>query len=108
MKRLISVVLLIAIFMFAGCTKKSTDTESIGGVKDSAVTADKTSGAANSNTPAAQSQSGSSTLKPGTMPQLSDKQKRDVNSEINSALNNLDNTLKSLQDPQDINLDSVN
>ena len=47
-------------------------------------------------------------LKPGTAPQLSAKQKTEVNTKIISTVNDLSKTLESIQDAQDIDLNSVN
>lgn len=47
-------------------------------------------------------------VKPGTLPQLSEKQKSEVDSKIKPTVNDLKNTLKSIQDAQDIDLNSIN
>lgn len=42
------------------------------------------------------------------IPKLSIQQKNQIKSKITPALNDIDDALKSLQDPSDINVDSIN
>jgi hypothetical protein len=121
MKKLIPVILIIAISLLAGCTSRNDSSGNTGGIKDSTITAGKTGDGAGTNDSALQIVEGSNSsvqaagapkdlkpVKPGTIPQLSDAQKSEVNTKINSVLNDMDNALKSLQDPQDIDLTSIN
>lgn len=47
-------------------------------------------------------------IKQQPVPELSTQQKNQIKSKITPALNNIDDALKSLQEPSDINVDSIN
>lgn len=76
------------------------------------------SGSSSKNTAAASSNNSSSKqrvevktdfppVKPNTVPALSSDQKSQINSKLDSTLKDIDNTLKSLQDAPEIDLNSL-
>ena len=88
MKKKILGALIVTVVVFSGCSNKAAVNDSNkgnGGVK-SVSTEIKP-------------------IKPGTVPQLSAKQKEQINSKVNSTVQNIDDTLKSLDTPNDINVD---
>ncbi|GLC29417.1 hypothetical protein [Clostridium omnivorum] len=105
-KRLIFSALISSALVFSGCSSKAANSAASNNTKNSTTSSTSAS--------AKQTENNSSTtenlkpIKPNTVPQLSTEQKKKIDSNMNSALKNLDNTLKSIQDPSDINLDSTN
>jgi hypothetical protein len=105
MKRLLlALILIITVLAFAGCTSSNGNP---GEAKNTAAAAsqnqDGSKTSQNSGAPG-----NMEPVKPGTVPQLSSNQKDEVDSRIRSVLNSMDKALNSLQDPQDIDIDSVN
>lgn len=120
-KKLICAALIITILALSGCTSSGTNNGNRSEVKDEAIASDSSSGADNTAVSVQQNQDSSISLsqkaeasgdlkpvKPGTVPELSPNQKTMVNKEINPVLNEIDSALKSLQDPQDIDITSIN
>lgn len=44
-------------------------------------------------------------IKPGTTPQLSSKQKAQINSNVNATIKNIDDVLKSIETPNDVKVE---
>jgi PBP1b-binding outer membrane lipoprotein LpoB len=105
-KKLSFSILIASTIILSGCSSKAASSKSAESNKNNTNTA-----AVNTNT-SSNSQASVKTdfepIKPNTVPQLSTEKKKQIDSKMNSALKNLDNTLKSIQDPSDINLDSTN
>lgn len=112
-KKLTFSILISSTLILSGCSGKVTSSTSADTNKNNtAVTTTSNSAAtANSNT-SSNTQAAVKTnfepIKPNTVPQLSTEKKKQIDSKMNSALKNLNNALKSLQDPSDINYDSAN
>lgn len=88
MKKKILGALIVTVVLFSGCSNKAAVTDS-NKVNDGAkaISAEV------------------KPIKAGTEPQLSAKQKEQINSNVNSTVKNIDDTLKSLDTPDDINVD---
>lgn len=115
MKKKVISILMMSILILTGCSGKGVSSTS----KSNTDSTNKAS--ASSDIRASENSKSSVTtaervqvnidfkeLKPGTVPQLSVKQKTEVNTKLNSTVNDLSKTLKSIQDAQDIDLSSVN
>lgn len=98
MKKKISGFLLMSIFILVGCQSKETlgtninsssSTNSVIGIRDT-------------------TKYNFQPLMPDTTPQLNQAQKSQVNSKIDSSINNVNSSLKSLEDAKDIDLNQVN
>lgn len=100
MKKKILAVLIVSILVLSGCAGKK------GGANNPASTSPAGSGTALAQQAGAQTDF--KPISPGTVPQLSAKQKSEVNTKLNTALDNIDKALKSIQDPKDIDTSSVN
>lgn len=110
MKRKLAAILLISTIVLSGCSGKGLTGSSAS--KDNSAKV-QSSEAAGSNANAAADQrvqvnTNFGQVNPGTVPQLSGTQKAQVNTKLNSTLKDLDNTLKSIQDAQDVDVSSVN
>lgn len=88
MKKKILGALIVTVVLFSGCSNKAAD-------NDSNKDKDGVKAVSTEVKP----------IKPGAEPQLSEKQKEQINSNINSTVKNIDDTLKSLDTPDDINVD---
>jgi PBP1b-binding outer membrane lipoprotein LpoB len=95
-KKIISILMLSALIL-SGCSGKEAVSNS---------TSSNTTAA--SSTERVEVKTNFQELKPGTAPQLSAKQKTEVNAKITSTVNDLNKILESIQDAQDIDLISVN
>jgi|GEM_PF-6330972 len=106
MKRKLAALLLISATLLSGCSitglssSKASENSSLG-TQNSASTENK-----------AGNNSGNSTtdpnkLKPGTTPQLTGVQKAQVNVKVGSTMSKLDESLKSIQDANDVDLSSL-
>lgn len=102
MKKILALLLAVSILILSGCAGKPGDT------KDTAASSVQSS--ANSNTlgQRVEVKTNFEPLKPGSVPQLSAQQKAEVDTKVNSVLEKVDSALKSIQDPQDIDISSVN
>lgn len=105
-KRLIFSALISSALMFSGCSNKAANSAASNNTKNN--TTSSTAASANQTENNSAAAGNLKPIKPNTVPQLSTEQKKKIDSKMNSALKNLDNTLKSIQDPSDINLDSTN
>lgn len=112
-KRLIFSALISSALIFSGCSSKAANSAASNNAKNSTNSSTAASANQTENNSSASAASTAATgnlkpIKPNTVPQLSTEQKKKIDSKMNSALKSLDNTLKSIQDPSDINLDSTN
>lgn len=103
MKHRLAAILLVSTILLFGCSNKG-------------ITSSNTSGNGNSGTQSAVStenkvdnnSAGTKKLQPGTVPQLTGVQKAQVNVKLGSTINKLDESLKSIQDANNVDLSSVN
>ncbi len=115
MKNKIAAAVLISALIFTGCQGKNAHDTNKSAV--SPVSQEQTSGSISSNTAAGNkensnvSEAGSNktdsiqnNLKPGTVPQLNQSQKSQIDSKVKPVVNNIKDSLKSLEDVKDINL----
>lgn len=88
MKKKILGALIVTVVLFSGCSNKAAvnDANKDDGGTKAVITEVKP-------------------IKPGTVPQLSAKQKEQINTKVNSTVQNIDDALKSLDTPEDINID---
>jgi PBP1b-binding outer membrane lipoprotein LpoB len=106
MKRKLAAILLISTIVLSGCSSKG-----LTGSKTSDNSAAQNTVSGQTTAPGdkrVQVQTNFNSIKPGTIPQLTGVQKAQVDVKLNSTLKDLDSTLKSIQDAQDIDLSSVN
>lgn len=105
MKRKLAAILLISTVIFSGCSSKG-----LAGSNStvSGQTVAPGDNASVSSEQRVQVETKFNPIKPGTVPQLSGTQKAQVDVKLNSTLKDVDSTLKSIQDAQDIDLSSVN
>jgi PBP1b-binding outer membrane lipoprotein LpoB len=115
MKKKVILALTLSALILSGCSGKDVNPSNVSGadVKSKtstafSVQAYKDSSSQSSITERVKVNTDFKELKPGTVPQLTEKQKAQVNSKLNSTVNDLSKTLKSIQDAQDIDLDSIN
>ena len=114
MKRVVLLTVIISTLIFSGCASKS----SIGNDTAKQLKSSTTSGVGGNSTSdeatittsekVDNTQYNFQPLKPGTVKQLTPTQKSQVNNKLNSVITNIDNSLNSLDDIKDIDLDSVN
>lgn len=111
MKKQFIAVTLVFSLLLIGCSGKSSYGNSANANGSSSVTAAssgqgtaETSGGGNKR---AEVNTNFKPVKPNTVPKLTPQQKAQLDSKLNSTLKSIDNTLKSLQDAPDINLNSV-
>lgn len=90
MKKKILGALIVTVVLFSGCSNKATVDDANKAKGDGGVKAVSTE---------------VKPIKSGTEPQLSAKQKEQINSNVSSTVKNIDDTLKSLDTPDDINVD---
>lgn len=105
-KRLIFSALISSALIFSGCSSKAANGAASNNTKNS--TTSSTAASANQTENNSTATGNLKPIKPNTVPQLSTEQKKKIDTKMNSTLKSLDNTLKSIQDPSDINLDSTN
>ena len=101
MKKLF-VLLFISVFIFAGCKAKANPTSS------KVETLSNTKTIVTSNEKIDTPKSAFQSVKPVTVPQLSQTQKSQIDDKFNTVLNNINSSLDSLDEVKDINLNSVN
>ncbi|MDD7792741.1 hypothetical protein [Clostridium sp. 'White wine YQ'] len=99
MKKVLLIVVIFSSLVLAGCGNKNnvTSSETDGNNKASVTNSTSTSTKDNIKT-----------VKPGTVKELTPTQKAEVNNKLDSAISNIKDSLNSLDDVKDINLDSVN
>lgn len=108
-KRLIFCAFITSALIFSGCSSKAANTTKNSINSSTAAFANQAENNSSASAAASTSATGNlKPIKPNTVPQLSTDQKKKIDSKMNSTLKNIDNTLKSIQDPSDINLDSTN
>ena len=100
MRRKIIAALIVSILVLSGCAGKkgNTGNSASGNLQGSGTVSTQQTGIQTDFKP----------IDPNTVPQLSAKQKSQVNTKLNTALDNIDKALKSIQDPKDIDTSSVN
>lgn len=113
MKRKLAAILLISTIVLSGCSSKGltgskTSDNSAAQNTVSGQTTSPGDNASISSGQRVQVQTNFNSIKSGTIPQLTGVQKAQVDVKLNSTLKDLDSTLKSIQDAQDIDLSSVN
>lgn len=105
MKNKLLSIIVISTLVLSGCAGKSNNTNN----SNSAAPGNKTvSSSQNSSAERVEVKTDFKEIKPGTTPQLSDKQKAEVNAKIGTTISDLNKVLNSIQDAQDIDLNSVN
>lgn len=110
MRKFILLISFLLVFSLAGCSnasKQNTTAEKNSTKSSSAgnTSATKSDGAANSSSSSdSKTQSSSAAIKPGTLPQLSSTQKSEVNDKLSTTINDIQNSLNSLDDVNDINI----
>jgi PBP1b-binding outer membrane lipoprotein LpoB len=115
MKKQILGILIATVLIFSGCSSKGSASTASDANKNntnnqteaSVSSADTTKLPTASPTSSAGVNTDFEPIKAGTVPPLSVEQKKQIDTKLSSAVKNIDNALKSLQDPSDINLDSV-
>lgn len=89
--------------------KDSGENQTATNTTQSTVVPTQNSNSQNTVTPAQGSNGQTTTvIKNGTTPQLTTSQKEQVSTKVDTAVNNLDNALKSLQEVPDINMNTIN
>lgn len=101
MSRKLAAILLITTALLSGCSTKGLTGTAASGQTGAP-------GDAASSEQRVQVQTNFNSIKPGTVPQLSGTQKAQVDVKLNTTLKDLDSTLKSVQDGQDIDYNSAN
>ena len=98
MKKVLLLFVIVSSFVLAGCGNKNN------------VTSSETDGnkASITNSTGTSTKDNIKTVKPGTVKELTPTQKSEVNNKLDSAISNIKESLNSLDDVKDINLDSVN
>lgn len=92
-------LIIMSAFMLSGCTSTSSDSDlklSEDKVKQPAV-----------ESKIAQPTEKQKEIKAGTIPKLTDKQKKDVDEKLNTAVADLGEVLKSIEDVQDIDVTNI-
>jgi nitrate reductase cytochrome c-type subunit len=108
MKRKLTAILLVSTILLSGCSSTGINSNKASG-NDSPGTQNTQTGDVSAQTEQrVQVQTNFNSIKPGTIPKLSDVQKAQVDVKVNSTLKDLDSTLKSIQDAKDIDYNSVN
>ncbi|MBL4936618.1 hypothetical protein JK636_12700 [Clostridium sp. YIM B02515] len=118
MKNKIAAAVLLSALIFTGCQGKNIQDTNKSAV--SPVSQEQTSGSISSNTATGNrensdvSEAGSNKtdsiqnnlkpVQPGTVPKLNQSQKSQINSKVMPVINNIKDSLKSLEDVKDINL----
>lgn len=109
MKSKIIIALLISIFILAGCQSKGTT--AVNASNASSNTSETSISSSQNNAAAPKSKDKKENMKQakseGTS-KLTDIQKSQIESKFGSAINNINSSLKSLEDFKDIDLSSVN
>lgn len=104
----IVIAALLSVFIFSGCSaagsaanknaqaKAGQATQNVSKITEkSQVTQTKNAGTS------------SNAVKSSGVPQLSSKQKSQISSKLDTTINSLNDALNSIQDPSDVNLDSI-
>jgi hypothetical protein len=104
MKKVLLLVVIVSSLILAGCGNKNNVTSSKADSNKSSVTT--STGEATGE--AGNTKEDVKTIKPGTVKKLTPAQKAEVNNKLDSAITNIKESLNSLDDVKDINLDSVN
>lgn len=112
MNKKIIAVLLVSVFMLSGCQGKkgSAGTSKASAAVAGSTSADRSnSGSTNSNASSDDKTAGSNSQssKSGTLPELNSSQKAQVKDELQPVIDNVNSTLKSIEDPKDVNLNSL-
>jgi PBP1b-binding outer membrane lipoprotein LpoB len=105
MKKKILSIIMISVLVLSGCAGKPTNTNNKSGTDTSSKAA---SVSQSSTTERVEVKTDFKEIKPGTTPQLSAKQKAEVSTKIGTTITDLSKVLNSIQDAQDIDLNSVN
>lgn len=115
MKKKILSILMISALILSGCSAKGTllkgtDSSDTTGNPPTAtsVQASKDSGSSAAAAERVEVKTDFKQVKPGTVPELSQNQKTQVNTQLKSTVNDLSKIMKSIQDAQDVDLNSVN
>lgn len=120
MKKKILGILITSIVVFSGCSNKATVNDVNKDKGNDEVKKVSTEVKPNSNEvkpgdSASEPKGGTSVtepannevkpINPGTTPQLSSKQKAQINSNVNSTIKNIDDVLKSIETPNDVKVE---
>lgn len=113
MSKKIIAVLLVSIFMLSGCqSKKNTASGSNAGTAkaSTAVTGSALADKSNSGSTGSKVSSDDKTThsNSGASPELNSSQKAQVKNKLQPVIDNVNSTLKSIEDPKDVNLNSLN
>jgi PBP1b-binding outer membrane lipoprotein LpoB len=116
MKSKIVAMLIICVFVLAGCQGKSNSpaSTSVATPNNATVNQSQTTPSASNNAKVTSSDQRDDTqynfkpVKPGTVPQLSQALKTEVNTKMSSVINDINSSLQSLDDVKDIDLSPVN
>ncbi|AAK79827.1 putative FlaG/YvyC family protein [Clostridium acetobutylicum] len=103
-KKILAMLILLSI-TFSACTNKSSDSLKNNSKASKSALVDVKKNANITTSSSSNSGTYKSEVKPSV--QLSTEQKKQVNQKLNSALKNMNNALKSIQDPSDIDLSYI-
>ncbi|WP_238884636.1 hypothetical protein [Clostridium sp. YIM B02551] len=104
MKKVLLLIIIISSLVLAGCGNKNNVTSN--GTDGNSASVTTSAGEATDKS--ASTNGNVKTVKPGTVKELTPAQKAKVNNKLDSAISNIKESLNSLDDVKDINLDSVN
>lgn len=109
MKIKVSIAVFICIFILTGCQSKGKATVNVS--KASSITKAASVSQSKNNSyvnEGGDKKSSTQQAKSGAILNLTENQKQQVNSKLNSAINNINSSLKSLEDFKDIDLSTIN
>lgn len=110
MKIKVSIAVFICIFILTGCQSKGKAT-TVNVSKASSITKAASVSQSKNNSyvnEGGDKKSSTQQAKSGAILNLTENQKQQVNSKLNSAINNINSSLKSLEDFKDIDLSTIN
>lgn len=105
MKIKVSIAVFTCIFILAGCQSKEKATVNVSKASSTSVIQSQNNAAAGKGK---DKKDDVKQVKTGMNSKLTDDQKSLINSKCNSVINNINSSLKSLEDFKDINLSSIN
>lgn len=105
MKIKVSIAVFICIFILAGCQSKEKAAVNVSKAPSTSVIQSQNNAAAGKNK---DKKHDVKQVKTGMNSKLTDDQKSLIKSKCNSVINNINSSLKSLEDFKDINLSSIN
>lgn len=105
MKIKVSIAVFICIFILTGCQSKGKTTVNVSKASSTSVIQSQNNAAAGKSK---DKKDNVRLAKAGMNLKLTDNQKSQVYSKYNSVINNINSSLKSLEDFKDINLSSIN